>query len=209
MRRADVVELFGDIESASRPVVFAGLERLQCLQSIRTAMKRYFAKETPAFLIYVIAGLLGLSGFMAWSGWNSSVIWVGIPCWFAAIFLGWIGFGLVYKTLSWKGVVVDGANVVILRRFAEDSRFTLPKDLVSIDGRATSHRLVIGLKNETQKWRLVLAGLEEPAALLQILDGLIPVVRQKPDGSQVPCKFSEIDTKATDRFLVGLAPKKD
>lgn len=172
-------------------------------------MKRYFAKETPAFLFYVIASLLGLSGFMAWSGWASSVIWVGVPCWLVAIFLGWIGFGLVCKTLSWKGVVVEGANIVILRRFAEDCVFTLPRDLVSIDGRATSHRLVIGLRNETQKWRLVLAGLEEPGELLQVLDGLIPVVRQKPDGSQVPCGFSEIDTQSTDRFFVGLTPKKD
>ena len=172
-------------------------------------MKRYFAKDTPAFLIYVIAGMLGLSGFLAWSGWTSSAIWVGVPCWLAAIFLGWIGFGLVYKALSWKGVVIDGANVVILRRLAKDCMFTLPKDLVSIDGRARSHRLVIGLKNENQKWRLVLAGMEEPGELLKVLDGLIPVVRQKPDGSQTPCRFSEIDTKATDRFYVGLTPKKD
>lgn len=185
------------------------MNRRQRLQFVCNRMKRYFAKDTPAFLIYVIAGFLGLSGFMAWMGWKSSVVWVGVPAWFAAIFLGWIGFGLIYKALSWKGVVVDGATVVILRRFAKDSSFTLPQDLVSIDGRAKSRQLVIGLKNETQKWRLVLAGLEEPGDLLELLDKVIPVVRQKPDGSKMSCRFSEIDTKATDRFFVGLAPKND
>lgn len=168
-------------------------------------MKRHFSKETPALFIYVLSGTGGLAGFLGWTAWNSASVWMTIACWTAAVILGWIALGLLRKALAWKGVMIDGAKLVIIRRFARDCVFSLPKDLSSVTGRAKTHQLVIGLNNGTQRWRLVLAGIEDPGALLEALDNLIPVMRQQRDGSRVASKFSEIDTRAEDRFIIGLS----
>jgi hypothetical protein len=170
-------------------------------------MKRHFGKETPAMFIYAVSGAIALSGFLAWTAWNSSSPWILVSCAVPAVVVAWIALRLLQKSVSWKELILDGSRLIVVRRLAVDFVFELPRDLSSVVGRAKAHQLVIALNNGTQRWRLVLAGLEERDAFLHALDGLIPVMRQKPDGSRLVCRFSEIDTAAGDRFLIGRSQK--